>query len=72
MNMENTKDTKQMDHEDPHMLAIRAKKDIYMTGTTEVRCPKCHTAPIVEWTPRGERTIVSCKCGYVHDVEINF
>lgn len=70
--MEKAKDTMQMDHEDPRMLAKNARKDIYLTGVTEVRCPKCQTAPTVETTPKGERTIVSCKCGYVHEVEINF
>ena len=55
MNTENKNEMTQMDRADPRMLAKRARKDVYLTGTTEVRCPKCRTAPGVETTPRGER-----------------
>ena len=56
----------------PNMLARLAKREIRQMGYTNVRCPKCGTAPKVKMTSRGERTIVTCECRYVHDVEINF
>lgn len=55
----------------PIMLAKRARIEIIQTGHTNIRCPKCDTPPEITMTPRGERTIVSCDCGYVHNVEIN-
>ena len=56
----------------PNMLAKQAKREIRELGHTNIRCPKCGGAPEITMTPRGERTIVSCYCGYVHDVDINF
>ncbi len=56
----------------PIMLAKQAKKEIRQMGHTNIRCPKCNGTPEITMTSRGERTIVSCDCGYVHDVEINF
>lgn len=56
----------------PSMLAKEAKKNIKMMGYTNIRCPKCGTSPEIMMTSKGERTIVSCNCGFVHDVEINF
>ena len=56
----------------PHTLAKKAKKEIKELGFTSVKCPKCGGAPELTMTPGGERTIVTCECGYVHDVEINF
>ena len=56
----------------PSMLAKRAKKEIRQAGFTNIKCPKCGGSPEIMTTSRGERTIVSCDCGYVHDVEINF
>lgn len=56
----------------PNMLAKRARKEIRQMGFTNIRCPKCGKAPEITMTSRGERTIVSCDCRYVHDVEINF
>lgn len=32
----------------------------------------CGGTPEIRTTPKGERTIVSCACGYVFDAEINF
>lgn len=55
-----------------HMLAKMARKEIRLTGMTTVVCPMCGEAPEVTTTSRGERTIVSCKCGFVYDAEINF
>lgn len=55
-----------------NMLAKKAKKEIRLTGMTTVLCPMCGEAPQVTTTSKGERTIVSCKCGYVYDAEINF
>ena len=56
----------------PNMLAKQAKKEIRQLGITSVTCPKCKTSPEIIITERGERTIVTCKCGYIHDVDINF
>ena len=56
----------------PSMLAKKAKKEMKQMGFTSVRCPKCGSSPEITMTSKGERTIVSCDCGYVHDVEINF
>lgn len=71
-NMENTKDTKKIDQKDPHMLAWKAKKELFETGRTTIKCPKCGEAPELTRTPKGERTIVACRCGYIHDEDINF
>jgi transcription elongation factor Elf1 len=56
----------------PIMLAKRAKSEIRTNGKTAIICPRCNTVPEITMTPKGERTIVSCQCGYVHDVDINF
>lgn len=55
----------------PNMLAKKAKSEIRDTGSTSVRCSKCGSAPEIIMTPRGERTIVTCSCGYIHDVDTN-
>lgn len=54
-----------------HMLAKRAKKELLNYGTTTVICPRCEAYPAIITTLRGERTIVSCGCGFVYDAEIN-
>ena len=54
-----------------HALARKAKREIRSTGTTTVICPRCGTKPAVTETERGERTIVSCECGWIFDGEIN-
>ena len=64
-------ETSQADKRNPHMLAKRAKKEIRTCGKTAIICPKCGTAPEISTTERYERTIVSCQCGYLYDVEIN-
>ena len=61
----------QEESNNPIMLAKRAQREIIQTGYTNIKCPKCDTPPELTMTPRGERTIVSCDCGYVHNVEIN-
>lgn len=58
--------------DNPSMLAKKAWKELEQTKSTSVRCPKCGGAPEIKMTPRGERTIVTCPCRYVHVVEINF
>ena len=57
--------------EQSHMLAKKARKEIRLTGTTEVFCPKCGEKPEISVTSRGERTMISCACGYIYDAEIN-
>ena len=56
----------------PNMLAKKAKKEIREMGYTEIKCPKCGCSPELTITSKGERTIVACACGYVHDIDINF
>ncbi len=56
----------------PYLLAKKARTEIRSLGSTAIRCPKCGSSPEITTTPRGERTIVSCKCGYLHYVDINF
>ena len=56
----------------PVTLAKIAKKELRQTNSTNIKCPKCGEPPEITMTSRGERTIVSCPCGYVHDIEINF
>jgi len=56
----------------PNMLAKRAKSDIRSTGKTMIRWPKCNTMLEITITSGGERIMVACECGYVHDVDINF
>ena len=56
----------------PYSLAMQAKMEIRNTGMTRVKCPKCNTSPIIRVTEKGERTIVTCRCGYIHSVDINF
>ena len=56
----------------PNILAKKAKKDINQMGYTNIICPICNVSPKITRTTKGERTIVSCECGYIHDIEINF
>lgn len=53
-------------------LALKARDEILRAGKTSVICPECGTHPTVMMTPKGERTITSCKCGLIFDGEINF
>ena len=41
-------------------------------GLITVICPKCQEHPEITTTPRGERTMVTCKCGmnYLTDTGI--
>lgn len=52
------------------MLAKKARKEMRLTGTITVKCPKCGTIPKITTSLRGERLTVSCECGYVFDSEI--
>ena len=42
------------------------------TNSTTVICPKCNQSPVIKYTPNRERTLITCPCGYVHEIEINF
>ncbi len=55
-----------------HLLAKKVRREIRLTGKTTVKCPMCGGVPKIQVTPKGERTIVTCGCGYVYDAEINF
>lgn len=52
------------------MLAKKARKEMRLTGTITVKCPKCGTIPKITTSSRGERLTVSCECGYVFDSEM--
>ena len=54
------------------MLAKQARMEYLKTGRITVECPKCHKHPEITMTSKGERTIISCPCGYVLNIEINF
>jgi hypothetical protein len=54
------------------MLAKQARLEYLRTGQIITICPKCHEHPEITMTPRGERTIISCPCRYVNNIEINF
>jgi len=53
-------------------LAKKAMRELDREQTTSVRCPKCGEAPEITITPNGERTIISCPCRYIYEMEINF
>lgn len=53
------------------MLTNKAMKEIYETGRTTVICPKCNTIPTLMTTSKDERTIISCECRYILNIEIN-
>ena len=54
------------------MLAKQARLEKQKNGYVSVVCPKCQEHPEITMTSKGERTIVSCPCGYVKNIEINF
>lgn len=54
------------------MLAKQARLEQQKNGYVTVICPKCQEHPEITTTLKGERTIVSCPCGYVKNIEINF
>lgn len=53
------------------MLANQARTELLKNGYVSVICPKCQEHPKITMTSRGERTIISCACGYVKNIEIN-
>ena len=59
-------------HVEENDLATQAIKELRLVGHTNVVCPKCKTTPKITTTLGGERTTISCHCGYIIDVEINF
>lgn len=60
------------DSNSPRMLAKKARKELMQNKSTSVRCPLCGAAPEITTTPGGERTNLSCPCGYIRNGEINF
>lgn len=54
------------------MLAKQARLEKQRNGYVTVVCPKCQGHPEITMTSKGERTIVSCPCGYIKSIEINF
>ena len=53
------------------LLAKKARTELMEKGQITVICPKCQEHPEITTTPRGERTMVTCKCGYIISVDIN-
>ena len=53
-------------------LANQARLEQYTYGKVSVICPKCQEHPEIYTTPGGERTTITCKCGYIRNCEINF
>jgi phage FluMu protein Com len=52
-------------------LANQVRLEQLKNGYVSVKCPKCHEHLEIRTTPKGERTIISCPCGYVRNIEIN-
>ena len=67
-----TKDILQTISTQSIMLANQARLEQLKNGHVSVKCPKCHEHPEITTTAKGERTIISCPCGYVRNIEINF
>lgn len=72
MDTQTTKKTSHTISPQSIMLAKQARMEYLKTGRITVECPKCHKHPGIMMTSKGERTIVSCPCGYVLNIEINF
>lgn len=53
-------------------LANQARLEQYTYGKVSVIYPKCQEHPEIYTTPEGERTTITCKCGYIRNGEINF
>lgn len=58
--------------EEGRKLAFQAIREKKNGDNVMVICPKCLEHPKVEISLKGERTVVSCKCGYVATGEIYF
>ena len=54
------------------MLAKQARLEQQKNGYVSVKCPKCNGTLKITMTSNCERTIISCPCGYVKNIEINF
>ena len=54
------------------MLAKQAMKEMNQQQMITVKCPRCGKSPEITMTSKGERTIISCPCKYVYNLEINF
>ena len=57
--------------EKSRMLVGKFKLDMMEKGNSTVTCPVCGQKPEITNTPRGERTTIACKCGYIYDSEFN-
>lgn len=53
------------------MLAKQARLEQQKNGYVSVKCPKCNGTPEITMTLKSERTIISCPCGYIKNIEIN-
>lgn len=57
--------------EESRILVKKALLEIRTMGNTTVLCPLCKEVPELESTVGGERTVISCRCKYLYDVEMN-
>lgn len=53
-------------------IAMQARREQGENGCVTVACPKCNKPPVITATTRGERSDISCECGYIRDGEIYF
>ena len=53
------------------LLAKQARMEMMENGYITIICPKCQEHPKITTTSNGERTIVTCRCGYIINVDIN-
>ena len=54
------------------ILTKQAMLEQQATGKVDVKCPKCNGTLKITTTSKGERTMISCPCGYIRSGEINF
>lgn len=52
-------------------LAGQARLEKARHGQITTVCPNCKRKPSITTTAKGERTIVSCDCGFIYSEEIN-
>ena len=72
MDTQNEKRTLPTISQESIMLANQARLEQQRDGYVSVKCPKCNGTPKITTTPGGERTTISCPCGYIINGEINF
>ena len=59
------------DRDITHKLIQQVRADYISMGKTDCVCPMCGDHPVMYNTSHGARTIITCRCRYITDVEIN-